>query len=140
MAILSTYLLTLMSDAVNNRFIVNPIMFLAVFISCTMLLVWDISTAAHWFAYIIAGLGYAGQASNVGCAASAFHTNARCPDEWNLTMVADKQFAWANSMTRDDDVLRSFTVFSMNLFSNLCTSETEPCDSCCTLPVPSTQC
>ncbi len=83
-----------MSDALQNRFIVNPIMFVAVIISSGMLLAWDsLSTGAHWFAYLIAGLGYAGQASN---------------------------FAWANSMCRDDEVLRSYTVFGMNLFSNLC--------------------
>jgi ACS family pantothenate transporter-like MFS transporter len=40
-------------------------MYLAVFISSVMLLVWNIPTGAHWFAYIIGGLGYAGQASNV---------------------------------------------------------------------------
>lgn len=28
-------------------------------------------------------------------------------------------FAWANSLTRDDEMLRSVTLFSMNLFSNL---------------------
>ncbi|OCF37148.1 MFS transporter, ACS family, pantothenate transporter [Kwoniella heveanensis BCC8398] len=93
MAILSTYILTVISDATKNRFIVNPIMFTAVFISSVMLLNWDkLTTGAHWFAYIIGGLGYAGQASN---------------------------FAWANEMCRDDDVLRSITLFSMNLFSNL---------------------
>lgn len=64
-AIVSTYALTVMSDRTNNRFIVNPIMFAAVFISCIMLLVWNIPVGAHWFAYIIAGFGYAGQASNV---------------------------------------------------------------------------
>ena len=64
-AIVSTYALTVMSDRTNNRFIVNPIMFGAVFISCIMLLVWNIPVGAHWFAYIIAGFGYAGQASNV---------------------------------------------------------------------------
>lgn len=38
------------------------------------------------------GIGYAGQASN---------------------------FAWANVLTREDEMLRSMTLFSMNLFSNL---------------------
>ncbi|RSH94945.1 hypothetical protein EHS25_000029 [Saitozyma podzolica] len=91
-AVVSTYILTLISDETGNRFIVNVIMYIAVFISSVMLLVWNIPTGAHWFAYIIGGLGYAGQASN---------------------------FAWANSMTRDDDVLRSITLSSMNLFSNV---------------------
>ncbi len=64
--IVATYSITVMSDATGNRFIVNPIMYAAVFISSVMLLVWDISTGAHFFAYIIGGIGYAGQASNVG--------------------------------------------------------------------------
>ncbi|OCF77942.1 MFS transporter, ACS family, pantothenate transporter [Kwoniella mangroviensis CBS 8886] len=93
MAILSTYILTLISDQTRNRFIINPIMYLAVFISSVMLLNWNhLNKGAHFFAYIIGGLGYAGQASN---------------------------FAWANEMCRDDDVLRSITLFSMNLFSNI---------------------
>ncbi|WWC65719.1 uncharacterized protein I303_108341 [Kwoniella dejecticola CBS 10117] len=92
-AILSTYILTLISDQTRNRFIINPIMFGAVFISSVMLLNWDhLNKGAHFFAYIIGGLGYAGQASN---------------------------FAWANELCRDDDVLRSITLFSMNLFSNI---------------------
>lgn len=64
-AIISTYLLTVYSDATQNRFIVNPIMFLAVLISSIMLLVWNISNGAKSFAYAISGIGYAGQASNV---------------------------------------------------------------------------
>nr|ODN91138.1 MFS transporter, ACS family, pantothenate transporter [Cryptococcus depauperatus CBS 7841] len=92
-AIISTYILTVISDVIRNRFIVNPIMFVAVFISSVMLLNWDhLNYGAHWFAYIIGGFGYAGQASN---------------------------FAWANELCRDDDVVRSVTLFSMNLFSNI---------------------
>ncbi|KAK8849531.1 hypothetical protein IAR55_004865 [Kwoniella newhampshirensis] len=92
-AIVSTYALTVISDATRNRFIVNPIMYGAVFISSIMLLNWKhLTPGAHWFAYIIGGFGYAGQASN---------------------------FAWANEMCRDDEVLRSLTLFSMNLFSNV---------------------
>ena len=64
-AIVSTYALTVFSDYTGNRFIINPIMYAAVFISSVMLLVWDIGVGGHWFAYIIAGFGYAGQASNV---------------------------------------------------------------------------
>jgi len=67
-SIVSTYVLTVMSDATGNRFIVNPIMYAAVFTSSVMLLVWDISEGAHWFAYIVGGIGYAGQASNVSIA------------------------------------------------------------------------
>ena len=91
-AIVSTYGLTVMSDRTGNRFIINPIMYLAVFISSVMLLKWDISDGAHWFAYIIAGFGYAGQASN---------------------------FAWANTLCRDDEILRAVTLASMNMFSNI---------------------
>ena len=55
MAVVSTYALTVFSDHVGNRFIVNPIMFTAVFISSVMLLNWDsLSNGAHFFAYIIA--------------------------------------------------------------------------------------
>ncbi|WVQ79336.1 hypothetical protein IAT38_001433 [Cryptococcus sp. DSM 104549] len=92
-AIVSTYLLAVISDATRNRFIINPIMFTAVFISSVMLLNWDhLTEGAHFFAYIIGGFGYAGQATN---------------------------FAWANEMTMDDDVLRSVTLFSMNMYSNI---------------------
>jgi ACS family pantothenate transporter-like MFS transporter len=72
-AIVSTYGLTVMSDRTGNRFIVNPIMFTSVFISCVILLVWDVSVGAKWFAYIIAGFGYAGQASNVSCSGASTH-------------------------------------------------------------------
>jgi ACS family pantothenate transporter-like MFS transporter len=65
-AIVSTYALTVYSDATNNRFVVNPIMYLSVVVSCIILLVWEVPTGAHFFAYIISGIGYAGQASNVG--------------------------------------------------------------------------
>ncbi|KAK4686085.1 MFS transporter, ACS family, pantothenate transporter, partial [Tremellales sp. Uapishka_1] len=91
-AIVATYLLTVYSDATQNRFIVNPIMYGAVFISSVMLLVWNIGDAGHFFAYSISGIGYAGQASN---------------------------FAWANSLCRDDEILRAVTLASMNLFSNI---------------------
>lgn len=39
-----------------------------------------------------AGFGYAGQSTN---------------------------FAWANTMCQDDDILRAVTLYSMNLFSNV---------------------
>lgn len=64
-AVLSTYFLTLISDHTRNRFMVNPIMWVASSLSAVLLLVWNIPTGAHWFAYIVGGLGYAGQASNV---------------------------------------------------------------------------
>ncbi|KAL1413284.1 hypothetical protein Q8F55_001040 [Vanrija albida] len=91
-AIIGTYAMTVYCDATGHRFIANVIMYVSVLISSIMLLVWNIGTAGHFFAYSISGIGYSGQASN---------------------------FAWANSMTRDDELLRSMTLFSMNLFSNL---------------------
>lgn len=66
-------------------------MYISVLISSIMLLVWNIGVGGHFFAYCISGIGYAGQASN---------------------------FAWANVLTREDEMLRSVTLFSMNLFSN----------------------
>lgn len=68
------------------------IMYISVLISSIMLLVWKIGVGGHFFAYCISGIGYAGQASN---------------------------FAWANVLTREDEMLRSVTLFSMNLFSNI---------------------
>ncbi|BEJ12518.1 hypothetical protein CspHIS471_0209780 [Cutaneotrichosporon sp. HIS471] len=91
-AIVGTYIMTVYCDATGHRFIANVIMFVSVLISSIMLLIWYLPTGAHFFAYIIGAIGYAGQASN---------------------------FAWANSLTRDDEMLRSVTLFSMNLFSNL---------------------
>ncbi|ORY23115.1 major facilitator superfamily domain-containing protein [Naematelia encephala] len=93
-AIVGTYLLTMYSDMTGNRFIVNPIMFVPMAISCIMLLVWDIPTGAKFFAYIVSGCGFAGQATN---------------------------FAWATSLTRDNEVVRAFTIFSMNVIGNLWT-------------------
>jgi ACS family pantothenate transporter-like MFS transporter len=80
-AVVSTYILTLISDETGNRFIVNVIMYIAVFISSVMLLVWNIPTGAHWFAYIIGGLGYAGQASNVSPSAGRLLSRPFCNDE-----------------------------------------------------------
>jgi ACS family pantothenate transporter-like MFS transporter len=91
-AILGTYLMTVYCDYTGNRFVANVIMYISVLISSIMLLVWNIGIGGHFFAYSISGIGYAGQASN---------------------------FAWANSLTRDDEMLRSLTLFSMNLFSNI---------------------
>lgn len=91
-AIVSTYLMAVYCDYTGHRFIANVIMFASVFISSIMILVWKVGTAGHFFAYSISGIGYAGQATN---------------------------FAWANSVTREDEMLRSVTLFSMNLWSNI---------------------
>ena len=39
-----------------------------------------------------------------------------------LPIVAEihVQFAWANQLCRDDEVLRAIVLFSMNMFSNIC--------------------
>lgn len=91
-AIVGTYLMTVYCDHTGHRFFANVIMYAAVLISSAMLLAWNIGIPGHFFAYSISGIGYAGQASN---------------------------FSWANSSTRDDEMLRSLTLFSMNLGSNL---------------------
>lgn len=91
-AIVGTYAMTVYCDYTSRRFIANVIMFASVLLSSILLLVWDIGIAGHHFAYAVSGIGYAGQASN---------------------------FAWANTLTRDDDMLRSLTLFSMNLASNI---------------------
>jgi ACS family pantothenate transporter-like MFS transporter len=91
-AIVSTYIMTIYCDYTGHRFIANVIMYISVLISSIMCLVWNIGTGGHFFAYTISGIGYAGQASN---------------------------FAWANSLTREDEMMRSITLFSMNLFSNI---------------------
>lgn len=57
-AIVGTYAMTVYCDATGHRFIANVIMYASVFISSVMLLVWDLSTAGHFFAYIISGIGY----------------------------------------------------------------------------------
>lgn len=92
MAIVGTYLVTVYCDHTGHRFIANVVMYISVLLSSIMLLVWNIGTAGHFFAYTVSGIGYAGQASN---------------------------FAWANSLTREDEMLRSVTLFSMNLWSNV---------------------
>ncbi|OCF32251.1 MFS transporter, ACS family, pantothenate transporter [Kwoniella heveanensis BCC8398] len=89
--IVGTYLLTMYSDLTANRFIIQPIVYTTTVISCVMLLVWDISTGAKFFAYIVSGCGYAVQVTN---------------------------FAWATSVTRDNEVVRAVTIFSMNVVGN----------------------
>ncbi|GFZ44805.1 hypothetical protein JCM24511_02531 [Saitozyma sp. JCM 24511] len=54
--------------------------------------VWDIPLGAKFFAYYFAGMGYIGQAVN---------------------------FSWANEVCRDDDQLRSLTLYSMVYGSNV---------------------
>lgn len=56
-AIVSTYVLTVYSDATRNRFIVNPIMLCSTLIMCIINLVWNVSDPVHFFAYCIGGIG-----------------------------------------------------------------------------------
>lgn len=84
-AIVSTYALTVYSDATRNRFIVNPIMYVSVIISCIILLVWNVPTGAHFFAYIISGIGYAGQASNVSESSLGSTNSTVCMGQLSLS-------------------------------------------------------
>ncbi|KAL7420600.1 hypothetical protein Q5752_004551 [Cryptotrichosporon argae] len=91
-AVVGTYVLTVWTDATGQRFAANAVMYASVALSAILLLAWNIGDGGHFFAYCVGGLGYGGQAIN---------------------------FAWANTMCRDDEVLRAITLSSMNLFSNV---------------------
>lgn len=54
-AILFTYIITVYCDATGHRFWANVIMYVSVLISSIMILVWNISVGAKFFAYTIAG-------------------------------------------------------------------------------------
>ncbi|CAD6984816.1 unnamed protein product [Tilletia controversa] len=64
-------------------------------LSAILILIWDIPFAAKFFAFSLAGIGYAGHGSN---------------------------FAWANDVMRDDDQERAMVLASMNLWSNVVNS------------------
>jgi len=61
-------------------------------VAAIILLVWNVPTAAKYFAWYLAGMGYIGQATN---------------------------FAWANEMCRDNDQLRAYTLYAMVYGSNV---------------------
>lgn len=54
-AIVFTYVITVYCDATGHRFWANVIMYVSVLISSIMILVWNISIGAKFFAYTIAG-------------------------------------------------------------------------------------
>ncbi|WVQ85194.1 hypothetical protein IAT38_007359 [Cryptococcus sp. DSM 104549] len=90
--IASTCLFALWTDYTKSRWWVNIVMAVCAGISAILLLVWDIPLSLKFFAYYFAGMGYIGQAVN---------------------------FSWANEVTRDDDQLRSLTLYSMVYGSNV---------------------
>ncbi|EIW73434.1 hypothetical protein TREMEDRAFT_59599 [Tremella mesenterica DSM 1558] len=90
--IAGTAFFALWTDYVHSRWWVNCVMPVGAGLSAILLLVWDIPTGAKFFAYYIGGLGYIGQAVN---------------------------FAWANEECREDDQLRSLTLYSMVYGSNV---------------------
>lgn len=51
-------MMTVYCDATGHRFLANVIMYISVLISSIMLLIWNIGTAGHFFAYIVGGIGY----------------------------------------------------------------------------------
>ncbi|CAD7068025.1 unnamed protein product [Tilletia caries] len=94
-AIVSTIICAHMSDFYHCRWPVNFVMAAGCILSAILILIWDIPFAAKFFAFSLAGIGYAGQGSN---------------------------FAWANDVMRDDDQERAMVLASMNLWSNVVNS------------------
>ncbi|CAD6964057.1 unnamed protein product [Tilletia controversa] len=94
-AIVSTIICAHMSDFYHCRWPVNFVMAAGCILSAILILIWDIPFAAKFFAFSLAGIGYAGQGSN---------------------------FAWANDVMRDDDQERATVLASMNLWSNVVNS------------------
>ncbi|CAD6918362.1 unnamed protein product [Tilletia laevis] len=94
-AIVSYIIYAHMSDFYHCRWPVNFIMAAGCILSAILILIWDIPFAAKFFAFSLAGIGYAGHGSN---------------------------FAWANDVMRDDDQERAMVLASMNLWSNVVNS------------------
>ena len=90
--IASTCLFALWSDYTRSRWWVNVVMAFCAGIPCIMLLVPSLPTAGKFFAWYIAGMGFIGQAVN---------------------------FSWANEACRNDDQLRSITLYAMMYGSNI---------------------
>lgn len=104
---------------------VTFIRFVAVTISSVMLLVWDIGKAGHFFAYIIGKLSSSLRAHNthVPSWSRVCGSSDECKRDStaHLRYLADsRKFAWANTLCGDDDVLRAVTLYSMQVFSQLC--------------------
>ena len=90
--VISTCLFALWTDYVRSRWWVNIVMGVTSAISCIMLLVPSLPVGGKFFAWYLAGMGYIGQAVN---------------------------FSWANEICRDDDQLRSLTLYGMAQGSNV---------------------
>ncbi|KAK7918509.1 hypothetical protein PG985_010383 [Apiospora marii] len=89
--IASTCLFALWTDYTRSRWWVNPVMAVCSGVPCILLLVPSLPVAGRYFAWYLAGMGFIGQAVN---------------------------FAWANEVCRDDDQLRSVTLYAMVYGSN----------------------
>ncbi|BGP04548.1 hypothetical protein JCM10049v2_000350 [Rhodotorula toruloides] len=80
------------TDYTKKRYQVNLVIAAVMVVAAALILAQDrIGTGAVFFAFYIAGISYAGQASN---------------------------FSWANDLTRDDEQERGIVLASMNMFSN----------------------
>ncbi|KAK8057304.1 MFS general substrate transporter [Apiospora saccharicola] len=90
--IASTCIFALWTDYTRSRWWVNPAMAVCSGIPCIMLLVPSLPVAGKYAAWYLAGMGFIGQAVN---------------------------FAWANEVCRDDDQLRSVTLYTMVYGSNV---------------------
>ncbi|KAK8109037.1 transmembrane transporter Liz1p [Apiospora sp. TS-2023a] len=90
--IASTCLFALWTDYTRSRWWVNPVMAVCSGIPCIMLLVPSLPVAGKYAAWYLAGMGFIGLAVN---------------------------FAWANEICRDDDQLRSVTLYAMVYGSNV---------------------
>jgi ACS family pantothenate transporter-like MFS transporter len=90
--VVSTCIFALWTDYTKSRWWVNIVMGFCSAVSCIMLLVPSLSIAGKFFAWYLAGMGFIGQAVN---------------------------FSWANEICRDDDQLRSLTLYGMAQGSNI---------------------
>ncbi|KAK7937702.1 uncharacterized protein PG986_014570 [Apiospora aurea] len=90
--IASTCLFALWTDYTRSRWWMNVVMAVCSGVPCVMLLVPSLPVAAKYAAWYLAGMGFIGQAVN---------------------------FAWANAVCRDDDQLRSVTLYAMVYGSNV---------------------
>ncbi|KAH9906003.1 major facilitator superfamily domain-containing protein [Xylariomycetidae sp. FL2044] len=90
--VVSTCLFALWTDYKKSRWWVNCVMGVTAGIPSIMLLFPSLPVGAKFFAWYVAGMGFIGQAVN---------------------------FAWANEICRDDDQLRSITLYAMVYGSNV---------------------
>ncbi|KAJ7046896.1 major facilitator superfamily domain-containing protein [Mycena alexandri] len=92
LAIVALLATAVWTDYTTKRYQVNFLIAVCMLISSVILLVYTpISTAGKFFAFYLAGVSYAGQASN---------------------------FGWCNDLARDDDQERSVILAAMNMMSN----------------------